>query len=273
MKKFNLYLAFSVAIIIIHLCLSFFDFGAYIWLADVVYIIAPVSAFLLGIILIRKFGLKNQGVPLFFLVLGMFLFCVAEILWLYFNYLKNIEPYPSMADVFFLAVYPITLVGLISKIRKDQISLSYKLIQQFCPFVILLLILTALVYNFGIIGAYVPEDSYASNLVSMLYGVGDLFLVVACFFVLVVTIEYKKGKMFWPWLFITLSYSVLLIGDVLFSANREAYSTGSSITPLIDIIWIMGYFIFGLGMVKFLEIIEGQESDILNKLKMEKGAR
>jgi hypothetical protein len=221
---------------------------------------------------VRKFGLKSsQGWALFFLVLGMFVFALGELTWVYLYYIEGVEPYPSIADVFFLGVYPVSLIGLLIKVKAEKFTLSFANLKKYFIFPVISFFVAILVVYFGIYSAYVPGDSYASNVVSMLYGVGDLILIFACFFVLIITIEYKKGKMFSPWLLVTLSYSVLLVADVLFSVNKDAYDASVAVTTIIDSIWIVGYFIFGLGMIKFLEIIESQERSILKKLKAEKG--
>lgn len=272
MKKFNLYLIFSIIVIITYCCISFIQSENYPWLEDVIYLIAPISAFIAGLFLVKKFNLKSyQGWALFFLVLGMFIFTLGELTWVYLFYIEGVEPYPSIADIFFLGVYPISLIGLLIKVKAEKFTWSLENLKKYFIFPVISFIVAALVVYFGIYSAYIPEDSYASNVVSMLYGVGDLILIFACFFVLIITIEYKKGKMFFPWLLITLSYSVLLIADVLFSANKDAYDASITMTVMIDSIWIAGYFIFGLGMIKFLEIIEGQEGSILKRLNAEKG--
>ena len=271
MKKFNLYLIFSIVVVFAYCCVSLLQSKNYPWLEDVIYLIAPISAFIVGLFLVRKFNLKSyQGWVLFFLVLGMFVFTLGELSWAYLFYVERIEPYPSIADVFFLGVYPISLIGLLIKIKAGKFTWSSVNFKKYFIFPVISFIVVTLVVYFGIYSAYVPEDNYASNIVSMLYGVGDLILICACFFVLIITIEYKKGKMFFPWLLITLSYSVLLVADVLFSANRDIYDESVAVTIIIDLIWIAGYFIFGLGMIKFLEIIESQEKNILKKLKAEK---
>ena len=271
MNKAFLYTLFSLITLVAYWFISFLDLEKWGMTTEILYIIAPASAFLAGIFLLRNIGTKNSlGFPLLFLVLGMLCFVIGETIWFYLDYVMGIDPYPSIADFFLLVVFPITLIGLVLKIKSEKIKWSISFFKKNVALIFPLLISTAVVLYFGVYSAYAPDDSFASNIVSMLYGVGDLILIFASFLVLIISIEYRGGKMFSPWMLVTLSYSVLLIADVLFSANRDAYETNLVVGVMIDCIWMAGYFVFGLGMIKFLEIVQGQQLKIVNKINIKK---
>lgn len=271
MKKTLLYAIFSLIVLLSFIGISFFGQENLEIATEILYLIAPISAFFVGMLLLRKLGTKNLlGHSLFFLVLGMLSFSIGESIWFFLDYVMGIDPYPSVADFFLLAVFPISLIGLLIKIKAEKINWSFSFFKKNLPIISILLILTVVVFYFGIFSAYVPEDGLTSNLVSMLYGLGDLVLIFACFLVLIVTIEYKGGRMFAPWLMITSCYATLLIADVLFSANRNAYETNLALQVTIDCIWMAGYFIFGIGMLDFLEIIQQHQKKIVKKLNRKK---
>lgn len=269
MKKTFLYTIFFLAILSLHCTLSSMNGESAEIIVDFLYLLVPISAFFAGVLLLRNLGTKNSlGFSILFLIFGMLAFSVGEIIWFFLAHILGVEPYPSMADIFFLVVYPISLVGIILKIKSEKIEWSLEFFKKFMPFIIILGTLTALVSYFGIYNAYVPEDGLASNLVSMLYGIGDLVLIFGCFLILIITIEYKGGKMFSPWLLTTLSYSIILIADVLFSANKDLYEANTMLKMAIDVIWMAGYFVFGLGMLNFLEIVQIQQEKIKSKLNL-----
>ncbi|MFZ2192952.1 MAG: hypothetical protein WAV31_01800 [Candidatus Moraniibacteriota bacterium] len=271
MKKTFIYTIFFLVILALHCLFYSQDQESWGIIVDALYLIAPISAFLVGNLLLKNLGTKNLlGFSILFLVLGMLLFSIGEIVWFFFVYVFKIEPYPSLADFFFLGVYPISLVGIILKIRSEKIKWSLWFFKKFLPFIFLLSISAGVVFYYGVYSAYIPEDSLASNVVSMLYGIGDLILIFGCFLILVITIEYKGGKMFSPWILTTLSYSILLVADVLFSANKDAYDINAMLKMAIDVIWMAGYFVFGLGMLNFLEIVQGQQEKIKGKLNLKK---
>ena len=274
MKKTFLYTIFSMASLLSFLLISFFGQERLIILTEILYLVAPITAFLTGVFLLKNIGMKNSlGGSLFFLVLGMLSFSIGEGIWFFLDYIMGMDPYPSIADFFLLIIFPISLVGLVMKIKTEKINWTFSFFKKSLPIISILLILTILVFYFGIFNAYMPEDGLASNLVSMLYGVGDLILIFACFLVLIITIEYRGGKMFSPWSIVTLCYSVLLVADVLFSSNRNNYDSSLVLKTIIDCIWMLGYFIFGIGMLDFLDLIHEQQKKIKDKLNLKGNER
>jgi len=274
MKKTFLYTIFLLIVLALHCIFTALNQENAGMIVDFLYLLAPVSAFLMGILLLRNLGTKNPlGFSILFLILGMLAFSVGEIIWFFLAHILQAEPYPSIADIFFLVVYPISLIGIILKIKFEKIAWSLAFFKKFTPLILVLGVLIALVAYFGIYNAYVPEDNLASNVISMLYGVGDLVLIFGCFLIVVITIEYKGGKMFSPWILTTLSYSILLVADVLFSANKDAYEMNGMLKMAIDVIWMAGYFVFGLGMLNFLEIVQSQQDKIKSKLNLKENEK
>lgn len=274
MKKTFLYTIFLLIILALHCTFTSVNQENAGIIVDFLYLLAPASAFLMGMLLLRNLGTKNPlGFSILFLVLGMLAFSIAEIIWFFLAYVLQADPYPSIADIFFLVVYPVSLIGIIIKIKSEKITWSLSFFKKFTPLILILGVLVALVAYFGIYNAYVPEDGLASNVVSMLYGIGDLILIFGCFLILVITIGYKGGKMFSPWILTTLSYSILLVADVLFSANKDVYEINSMLKMAIDLIWMMGYFVFGLGMLNFLEIVQSQQDKIKSKLNLKENEK
>src|SRR6476661_2760467 len=61
---------------------------------------------------------RSLSVPLrrawFILGLSFFMFLIGQGIWAYVEVVLQVEPFPSIADAFYLAFYPLTLWGLLS---------------------------------------------------------------------------------------------------------------------------------------------------------------
>ena len=83
-----------------------------------VYVLAPLTAVMTGVIAVRQFSTRAaQGKAIAMLTLGVAAWCVGELLWTYYDLVVSIDPYPSLADVFYLVAYLPLAGGLIMEIR------------------------------------------------------------------------------------------------------------------------------------------------------------
>src|SRR5690606_27717712 len=107
----------------------------------------------------------------------------------------------------------------------------------------LALIFIALVSYF----AYNPEVSLLQNSVAFAYGAGDLILIILTFFMLKVANEFKGGHLFYVWLAFSIGLGLTLLADLSFAIFNQAYTDGN-LWITIDLIWIVSFLMFGLGL-------------------------
>jgi len=186
---------------------------------------------------------------------------IGEAVWLYYDYILLVSPYPSIADVFYIAAYPLFALGLIQEIRFAKIKFSNLNKSAFAVIGILGLTMSALVFYHGVFKVYVPGGILVDNL-SIIYGIGDLIIIIPTLFVLVLAWEYKGGRIFIPWLFIFASFLLTLIADVLYTIFTDQYLEWEKPFSGLDLFWIGSYLLAGLGFLNIALLLK----DIQKKL-------
>lgn len=206
------------------------------------YLIFPVAAALIGLYTSKIYGFKSaNGRAIILITTGLVFAAVAEIIWYVLKTFMNVDPYPSIADVFFLLAYPFFGAG----IYQGYITSGIKLRQVKKPLLITVLlasiILTILVGYLDIYQAYDPSADIATSIVYIGYGIVDLVLVIGSLLTILVANEYKGGKLATFWKAIAAGFFFTLAGDILFSIFVD--KTLADIKPYtyIELLWIAGY--------------------------------
>src|SRR3989338_7631709 len=84
------------------------------WWQAMVYVLAPTTALGGGIVAIKEYGLRSlQGKILLTIVCGIFGWFIGEVLWTYYELIAKTDPYPSLADWFYLVSYVPFCIGLL----------------------------------------------------------------------------------------------------------------------------------------------------------------
>ena len=114
------------AAIAFHFSLTFlFDSEQSDSIISVVSFINPLAAAIAGFIVAKRyFGTQVFGKSYLFLSLGFLSVFLGEVAYLVYDLILNIEPYPSIADVFFFAYSPFLILHLIINIKFFQPSTS-----------------------------------------------------------------------------------------------------------------------------------------------------
>ena len=73
----------------------------------------------------KKHGSSKFAIAFYFLGIGFFSVCIAEILYYYFD-LVGIDPFPSIADLFYILLYPFVMIHLIININFYQEKCTLK---------------------------------------------------------------------------------------------------------------------------------------------------
>ena len=225
----------------------FFEWGgnSYYPLTGVLYLVASFLPVLATFAVFSLFGFSGtRSRSIIFIALGFFAFFIGEVIFFFYNIVLETDPFPSVADIYYLLAYPFFLVGYVKELTQSQISWNLKRSFLVALFV---LILGGLVSYFGIYLAYDVEAGFWINFVSMAYGIGDVILVVVLLHILFLTMEYRGGKVFRPWLFIFLGNMAILVADILFAIYYEEYTSHVNYYKLMDSFWIAGYLMVAYG--------------------------
>lgn len=213
--------------------------------SNVPYLAAAIISVISGLAALKIFHLSSkEGVVLALLTAGLACFTLGELIFFYFQYIAETDPFPSVADVFFILGYPLIFWALVKEVKHNKVSWRDFSKKMLALIILFCLALTAFVAYFGIYLAYDADATLIENVVAMAYPVGDLILIVPIFLILKVAVDFKGGKLFYSWMMIFIALLGLLAGDILFAIFYDQYSEAIFPYTLIDFTWVAMYLLF-----------------------------
>lgn len=211
----------------------------------VVAVIALISLFIVS---------KNEdfnSTKWLFLSVGILLYCLGELSWMVYEVILGKDPFPSIADAFWLAGYIPLFIGLMLTVVETKVSLISSRTPLLC-IIIGTIVAASIVFLISPI-LRSSEITLVEKVLDLAYPLGDLFLVIPA---LAILILYERGLLGKPWLFILAGFVFFSAADLLFSyfTWMEIYD----VFPfnLVDLLWALGYFAIALGAVYEIAIIE-----------------
>ena len=166
----------------------------------------------------------------FLIALAMLSSTVGEFLWVYFEDVLGVEPFPSLADLFYLLYYPLLLAGVLtfpfSPLRKRE-----RLILYFDLSIIMIAFAMTLWYFFLASMQASTEPGWV-GVIALSYPLGDL-LILTGVMALIQRDSEKAARA--PLFFLAIGMAMSALGD-LFFAYYEANGISYSIAPL-NVLW------------------------------------
>lgn len=226
---------------------------AYELVRNVMYVLSAGIGLLGGIFAVSHFGVTgNRARTILFLTAGVACWFIGEFLWNYYELVLHIDPFPSLADAFYLIGYPLLLAGFINEIRSAQIQWK-----KLHPATTFLLVLVSLLFigAVGYFGIYLPFDAQEpllSNVIAIGYGVGDMLLIIINLLVLVLAWEFRGGSLSKIWLVFFLSFIFTLIADILFALFTKEYEQQVWVyKSAFDSLWMLAYVFLAYALFSF----------------------
>lgn len=236
------------------------------FITNALFLVPPFLAVALGLGAMQVYGWRNaHGLSLGLLSLGFGSWFVGEVIWFVLRIIMNIDPYPSVADIFYLLGYPLLFIGLLLELKEQRLE-----IRDIDPFtrtlvVFFLFVLYAFVLYFQLFLAYDPSASLIENFTAISYGLGDFVLIIPAVLVLKTTLDFQKGRLYTPWLAVFTGLFLTLIADLLYSIYTEQYSATLFPYNLIDLFWIGGYLALAYGFFGIRSVIESAHKRLEKK--------
>ena len=232
--------------------------------ADILYLFAALFAVLGGLFATKTYGLKNKHGKYMALITVAFLcWLIGEVVWVYLDWVLSVDPFPSVADYFYLSGYIFLFLGLLGAACIHKTSLTSLAIM---PLITAALILSGVTFYFGIYTAYDASATLLENAVGMFYGVGDLVMILFAFLTVAFVGEYKGGALSRGWFLLMLGLFPYWLADILFAMFTDAYTESAFMYILIDLLWISGFLLFAAGSSYIASAIINARSKLLNKL-------
>ncbi len=220
---------------------------------NILYLTTPLIAAISGIFALREYGFSGGRVRmLILLTLGMASWFIGELIFYLYEFIFKINPFPSIADFFYVIAYPLMFGAFIYEI--NQVKVDFKKIRPEILFLFLVasVAIGILVIYFGIYLAYDAHESLFTNFIAMAYGVGDLMLILADMLLLNLIWEFRGGRLSRVYLFLFISFIFTMVADILFAIYSDQYKGEVWLyKSLIDTMFMAGYLFFAKGLIDF----------------------
>jgi hypothetical protein len=225
------------------------------WIANIGTLLGAWGIFALAFLLRRFFEQGEIAHRIWSLLLvGFLLWAVGDSLWAYYDLLPGGEvPYPSLADLSWVAAYPVIFIGLWHRYRSMESVPSRT--QSRLLVAAVLLGIAVFAFVLWPILTYPDYDRRLEQVLDVLYPLGDFALVVAS---LLVAVSVHGGRLAAPWRLITLGTAVLGLSDLLFvfATWHDLYVIEpplTLVTIVIDLSYIAAY-----GFILIGEFVQGR---------------
>lgn len=189
----------------------------------------------------------------FLLGLGMLGWFIGEIIYTYYENFTEIDPFPSIADLFYLLAYIPLSIGLILQMRLLKITLPKR--DKFIVFISFLIICIIVIVSVIILPIQevspIPEDEIFAYFVAALYPILDLFLMLCIF---VVFAKLYHGEINTAWLFLLLGFLLTVFADIIFNWV-EVVGVEPVTFELYDLLYLIGYILIYIGAFKVINIM------------------
>ncbi|MFH0961062.1 MAG: hypothetical protein V1820_00065 [archaeon] len=206
-------------------------------------------AAVMGILAVRKFTLQSaMGWGIFLISLGVASWAIANTIWTVYTLVGVDMPYPSVADIFYVGIIPLTLAGVYTLFRSFGFKLDLKTTLKYA---ILPVIVGSGIFYIFVIDKMFEKVGLLMKALNITYPLGDVLFVSFALFVLAAT---KGSAMFKPTAILLGGYLVFSIADLGFvlTTSLGTYYTGCWVTGLFT----LGFAIVGAGLYSFKEVFD-----------------
>ena len=219
---------------------------------EIAEIIASVfSVSLAGIVALFAFIVSKQNETgilaksYFSLGLGFTFYVIAEVIYYSLDSLFGIEPYPSIADIFFFGFYPLLLIHLLYNIKFFQTK--YTLIQKIW---IPIIPITALTIYVAMSTSF-PEYDLNFDFYYGLFFVAGASITLS--FTILGALIFKEGALGVVWLLLVIGLMFSTAGDVWYY-HLEIFGDYYDAHP-VTVVWFIANMFIIYALYKHLKII------------------
>lgn len=206
--------------------------------------INPLAASIMGFIVAKRYSdSKVFGKAYFALGLGMLMNFLGEITYHIYDYL-GLEPYPSIADIFFFAFYPLAFYHLAKNIRffKPKVSIITKILISIIPISI---VVAYSALSFEEIGEANFDYYYG-----LFYVIGSAVILSAAILGAAV---FRQGVLGTAWLILAIGISLTTLADSWYS-YLEIFGQYDLVHP-VNLLWYSGYMVVTYALYKHRDTI------------------
>lgn len=220
---------------------------AAIFVGNMMYIPTSGAFLIMSMLIISRFGMSgNTGLAWISFGGYAISWFIAEMLWIIQELYLKIDPFPSAADIFYLAGYPFLLMFFIAYLQPVRSAITKKMLIVVSAFAIGILI-PSLYF------AIAPGKStdLLQCVLSIIYPIFDVMVMIPA--LLGVTLFFK-GQVNFIWTLICLGTISLFVADTafLFEQNKDSYYTGNP----MEIMFYWNYILLTFGIYGHLKLFQ-----------------
>ncbi len=196
--------------------------------------------------LIRRNGnslLRMDRMQLF-LLLSFVCWFSAEALFGYFSGIFNSDPYPSIADIFYLTGYIFFILVLwrLNKTYKIELKIFVSLLVTFFLFAFYVLYISVFIFNL-----YSLRGDFVELILVFAYPIFDLSIIIGGVLYYFREKEISLNKEYLSWLLISACGFFFFLADVIFGFN-DLFEFSQD-DHLSDLFFNVGYLILGIAIM------------------------
>ncbi len=223
------------------------------YLFSLLYSIIPLGWGIVGFINAKRWGgfASSMGRVAVFISAGLFAWGIGNLIFGYYNLVLQVPvPYPSLADIGFVLIYPLSAIGVIYLFRVT--GATFGLRHQFGRiflFIIPVFLVFLSYYLLFIVargGSLDTSGGLLKLVLDIAYPVGDVIIITLAAIVYSLSIKYLGGFFKKPILIILFGFVFMYIADFLFSYTTTVgtYFVGK----WVDIFYPTAFLLISLGL-------------------------
>lgn len=194
----------------------------------------------------------------FWLAVGLGLYMLGEAAWAFQEIVLKINnPFPSVADIFWLGAYPPLLLGLIIAWRQLDIGLQKKEVAAIWVAAVAAFAATAVWLFVPIIRT--PDVPITEKVLDIAYPLADILLIVPA---LALAVAFGRSLLGRPWRLICVGLIFIGLADLSFAYltwHRVYWMNVEAPANFIDLLWVIGYLTIGVAGFYYDQILAGSQ--------------
>ena len=225
---------------------------------DVMYI--PIAGIFVAsaAMMVLRFGRTGSHGKAWLFILGAAIsWFLAETLWTVFELAYNENPFPSVADVFYLIGYPLFFAFLVYYLKPIRNAISKKMLVT-----AIIISASVAVPSMYIAYSFDPTTTLTENVLSTAYPIGDAVILVPA---LIGISLFFRGEVSFSWSLVCIGIIFFAAGDIgfQFTTFTNTYYTGHP----VDILLMWSYIMFTFGVIDNYRIFKKEKTVVDKKGK------
>lgn len=252
LEKINLYKFLISSILVTGLIMSLVNFLAdetRTLITDLLFIPVPGAMVVLSIMMTLRFRVTGMhGKAWIIFTIFAITWFTAEQIWLVYELIYEIDPWPSVADFFYLSGYPFLFGFSILYLFPVRNAISKKLIISSA-----LISISIFIPTFSM--AYQPNSTENEFEIALAASYPILDAIILCPALIGVSLFFK-GEVNFLWSLICVAIVLNVIADAgfLMLSMNESYYTGHP----IDLLYLWAYILFAFGVYSHIRIFHSR---------------